>query len=326
MSDLISVIIPVYNVEKYINRCVESVLNQTYKNLEIILVDDGSLDSCPKICDEFAKKDKRVKVIHQDNAGVSNARNKGLINAKGDFIAFVDSDDWLELNMYEKMLFKQKETYADLVFCRFNQVFGNEVFKIKEEKLETINCNNLTPLYCQDMIACKGNIKIHSNNVMGSAWRVLFTRNVIENLMFDLNVLIEEDLLFVSQAVKKSKKCAVVDDYLYNYYFEQNSAVNSLSQNKMNKACNFAIALEKSAIIDENTIKSVKFNEYAFYYLQCLKLNQKLNNAELLGWNTRLNYREHKKNEYGFKTKLKFFLIKIKAKFILKMLFKLKKK
>lgn len=96
---LLSVIIPVYKVEKYLRQCVDSVINQTYKNLEIILVDDGSPDNCGKICDEYAEKDKRVKVIHQLNKGLSGARNTGTEQASGEYIAFVDSDDWLDVHM-----------------------------------------------------------------------------------------------------------------------------------------------------------------------------------------------------------------------------------
>ena len=95
-SELISIIVPVYKVEKYIDRCVESIINQTYKNIEIILVDDGSPDNCPKICDEWAKKDKRIRVIHKENRGVSSARNVGIDVAKGKYIGFVDSDDYIE--------------------------------------------------------------------------------------------------------------------------------------------------------------------------------------------------------------------------------------
>ena len=94
-NSIISVIIPVYNVEKYLSRCIESVLNQTYRNLEIIIVDDGSTDDSLNICRRYEKKDKRIKVIHQDNGGLSSARNKGLMNSTGEYISFVDSDDWL---------------------------------------------------------------------------------------------------------------------------------------------------------------------------------------------------------------------------------------
>ena len=116
---LISVIIPVYKVEKYLKRCIDSVINQTYKNLEIILVDDGSPDNCPKICDDYSKKDKRIKVIHKKNGGVSAARNKGLKLSNGDYIVFVDSDDWLEYNFVEEMLTNLRKNKVDYFFVLY---------------------------------------------------------------------------------------------------------------------------------------------------------------------------------------------------------------
>ena len=100
---LISVIIPVYKVEKYLNKCVDSVLNQTYKNLEIILVDDGSPDKCPEICDEYAKKDDRIKIIHKQNGGLSDARNVGIEKSTGEYITFIDSDDYVDSNYIEQL-------------------------------------------------------------------------------------------------------------------------------------------------------------------------------------------------------------------------------
>lgn len=113
----ISVIIPVYKTENYIHRCVDSVLNQTYPNLEILLIDDGSPDHCPKICDEYAKKDGRVKVIHKSNSGVSVTRNAGLENASGDYITFVDSDDFIEPDMYNQMLTIAAKNNCGVVLC-----------------------------------------------------------------------------------------------------------------------------------------------------------------------------------------------------------------
>lgn len=101
---LISVIVPIYNVESYLNRCVESIVNQTYQNLEIILVDDGSPDNCPQICDDWARKDSRIKVIHKENGGLSDARNAGMNIATGEYISFIDSDDYVALDFCETML------------------------------------------------------------------------------------------------------------------------------------------------------------------------------------------------------------------------------
>ena len=109
MDELVSIIVPVYKVEKYLNRCIDSILNQTYINLEIILVDDGSPDNCGKICEEYAQKDNRVIVIHKENGGLSDARNKGLNIARGEFVSFIDSDDFIDKSMIEVLVKQLKE-------------------------------------------------------------------------------------------------------------------------------------------------------------------------------------------------------------------------
>ncbi len=135
---IITVIIPVYNVEKYIDRCILSVINQTYKNLEIILVDDGSPDRCGKICDEYAKKDNRIKVIHKENGGLSDARNAGLDIASGDYIGFVDSDDYIHPDMYKLLYEAVSEYSADVAECKHRKIIGKKYknpqpFKIKPD-------------------------------------------------------------------------------------------------------------------------------------------------------------------------------------------------
>ena len=123
MKSLVSIIIPVYNVEKYLDKCVASVVNQTYTNLEIILVDDGSPDNCPALSDVWQVKDSRIKVIHQENGGLSHARNEGLKIAIGEFIGFVDSDDWIEPNMYEALLtvlWETKGAKGDIAVCNYH--------------------------------------------------------------------------------------------------------------------------------------------------------------------------------------------------------------
>ena len=118
----ISVIVPIYNVENYLRRCVDSILKSTYENLEIILVDDGSTDECPTICDDYAKKDPRIKVIHKKNGGLSDARNKGLDIATGEYISFIDSDDYIESSMFQRIFEAISTKDVDLVFIREKSV------------------------------------------------------------------------------------------------------------------------------------------------------------------------------------------------------------
>ena len=119
MSELVSVIVPVFMVERYLDRCIQSIVNQTYSNLEIILIDDGSMDQCPQICDKWVEKDSRIIVIHKDNGGVSRARNTGMEKAKGSYIVFVDSDDYLEPLYIEYLYRALCDTGADISECRY---------------------------------------------------------------------------------------------------------------------------------------------------------------------------------------------------------------
>ena len=117
-NPLISIIVPVYNVEEYLDKCVESIVNQTYKNIEVILVDDGSPDNCPKMCDDWAKKDKRIKVIHKKNGGLSDARNKGIDESKGEYLSFVDSDDYITDNYVELLYNIISKEHADISMAK----------------------------------------------------------------------------------------------------------------------------------------------------------------------------------------------------------------
>ncbi|MCH3973326.1 MAG: glycosyltransferase [Oscillospiraceae bacterium] len=127
MNTLISIIVPVYKTEPYLQKCLQSIVNQTYRNLEIILVDDGSPDRCPQICDEWAKKDSRISVIHQENSGLGKARNSGIEKAKGSYLAFVDSDDEIEPDMYEKLLAAAESCKADICYCGCKDVSSKGV-------------------------------------------------------------------------------------------------------------------------------------------------------------------------------------------------------
>ena len=130
-QDLISVIIPIYNVEQYLDRCIDSVKKQTYTNLEIILVDDGSPDNCGKMCDEYAEDDKRIKVIHKENGGLSDARNAGIEIATGEYITFIDSDDYVSLDYVEYMYKLLKDAGAKLSICGVMDVWKIRTLKMK---------------------------------------------------------------------------------------------------------------------------------------------------------------------------------------------------
>ena len=194
----ISVIVPIYKVEKYIHRCIDSIINQTYKNLEIILVDDGSPDSCPRICDEYAKKDKRIKVIHKENGGLSDARNKGVDIATGDYIAFVDSDDYIHPNMYEVLIYELEKNNSDIALCKYKIVY--EKSKITTEidgKFEVYSLNNLQAL---DSMYGKDGVDFIV------AWNKLYKKDLFNKIRYPVGKIHEDEyttykLLFASKNV-----------------------------------------------------------------------------------------------------------------------------
>ena len=214
MCDLISVIVPVYKAEKYLDKCVESIVNQTYKNLEIILVDDGSPDNCPQICDEWAKKDGRIKVIHKENGGVSSARNTALDICLGEYVTFADSDDFIEANMLEAMMKTAEKAKAEVVVCGFTfEENGQEISKIPfNNKVYTNKNNELLNAYISDEIRPEACAKLIKKSVIGK------TR-------FDPSVKYGEDQLFNYEIFKKCTCLAGVENGYYHYV--QNSGNSS---------------------------------------------------------------------------------------------------
>ncbi len=203
----ISVIVPVYNNEKYLHQCIDSILEQSYKNLEIILVDDGSTDGSVQICDEYGQKDDRVKVLHQVNGGISAARNAGLNLASGDYIAFVDSDDFLDKNMYERLLHILQANNADMSVCCFHQIDENGKqfdvpFSIVDEVTE--------PYSVLKRLAEK------RGWVYVVVWNRLYKREIFDNLRFPVNKLHEDE--WVALPIYTSCKKVVFTASAYYYY------------------------------------------------------------------------------------------------------------
>ncbi|MFL0167757.1 glycosyltransferase [Candidatus Clostridium helianthi] len=216
-KDLISVIVPVYNVEKYLPQCIDSILNQTEKNLEIILVDDGSLDNSGKICDEFSKKDDRIIVIHKKNNGLSSARNAGLEIARGNYIGFVDSDDWLDKTMYEVLLKLLKENNSDISCCDF---------------FKTANSNDSIPHIDNDIINSYNNIESLNNFYNGLytqtvvAWNKLYKRELFKDISYPVGK-IHEDEGTTYKLYYKANKITYTNRPLYYYRITPNSITTS---------------------------------------------------------------------------------------------------
>jgi glycosyltransferase involved in cell wall biosynthesis len=215
----ISIIIPVYNAEKMLPKAVDSVLSQTEKNLELILVDDGSIDKTLDLCYTYAKKDSRVKVIHQANAGVSSARNVGLAVATGEYIGFVDADDWIELDMYEQLLKEAITTDADIVMCDAKTVYSNG----KQEQDTITQLSSDTILTKEDF---NPNLLLE---MAGAVWRCIYKKDLIKNNLveFPIGVKFSEDRIFNLYAMGYSNRVKYVKKAYYNRFINKESAVHS---------------------------------------------------------------------------------------------------
>lgn len=210
----ISIIIPVYNVERYLGRCMESVLNQTYKNIEIILVDDGSKDRSSFFCDEWGKKDDRVVVIHQKNAGAGAARNAGLEIATGELIGFVDSDDWIQLNMYETLINAiKKYPEADIAECKTNRTDG-------KKEIPTNSSKNVSVYLQSQKQMLEEFFRIHGGESNYGIYTKLIKRKVLEHFRF-VEGTISEDVMASYYFYTHCDKVVKIDGKLYNYFQNQ---------------------------------------------------------------------------------------------------------
>ena len=313
--DKISVIIPVYNVEDYLDRSIESVVNQTYENLEIILVDDGSPDNSPKMCDEWAKKDKRIKVIHKENGGVSSARNLGMEKASGKYVAFVDSDDILDKEMYQKLYDSIKNNNSDVAMCKYAFTYedNDDIIPVNEFNLNKLTEEKIFPY----LIGPAGSLiegKIESPSIMGSIWRALYKKDIIKDLKFE-NLKMCEDLVFIADLFKKSPKISIVDEFLYNYLQRNTSAAhkNVIERNKRTMKAYEQLYKRLEGEIPRDDLNSHKFHFYSGVVSEYLRGGLKkelkeITNLEFMkDIGSKQNYKSAMKSKKSFKYKVAYW-------------------
>lgn len=239
---LVSVIVPVYKVEAYLDRCIQSIINQTYANLEIILVDDGSPDKCPVICDQYAKKDARIKVIHKSNGGLSSARNAGMDIASGDYIAFVDSDDWIEVNMISHLVGMCESFDADVSDIRCIQTDGTKRIKNDNEMSKVYSGQDIIKRYLFRGLN-------EQNGAPYTVWRKLYKRNIIINERFEEGIL-NEDICFNYLILDKCHTYVESNQIMYNYFQNEASITGGKLRRKdfdLLKVCDNLVQLAKSS-------------------------------------------------------------------------------
>ncbi len=215
MKEKISIIVAVYKAERFLDRCVNSLINQTYKNIEILLIDDGSPDNCPKLCDEWAQKDNRIRVVHKLNGGVSSAWNAGLDNATGEYISFVDSDDWVDSKYIEVLYDLIKQKNCDISTCCFYTVYNGKLFFNKKKPrfskyFEAKDCNKLF---------------FSSKPWPHNSWGKLYNRNIFNNLRYPEDIMCAEDLYVIYDICCNVKNGIITTDKILIYYFVHNASV-----------------------------------------------------------------------------------------------------
>lgn len=213
MSKLISIIVPVYNVEKYIEKCIQSIINQTYKNLEIILVDDGSKDKSGLICDIYEKKDNRIKVIHKENGGLSDARNEGLKIASGDLIGFVDSDDYIDDDMFETLFNLIEESNSDISIVSFREFMNGKLIDIQDSG-ELDIYNKIQAI--KELLLDK--------KIQSYAWNKLFKAELFENIKFPVGKNFE-DIATTLLLFENAEKIVRLEEPKYNYLRRNDSII-----------------------------------------------------------------------------------------------------
>ena len=242
MKNLISIIVPVYNVEKYLDKCINSLINQSYKNLEIILIDDGSNDNSREICDEYALEDNRIKVIHKENEGLSATRNLGIDISKGDYIIFIDSDDWVNKDIISKLLNLIKKYNSDIAVCDYSLAY-DENEHIEKEKIYEKNFSSIDAL--KDLYERTGGV------IKSISCCKLYKRKLFKDIVFPVGK-IHEDEFVTYKLLYKAKRISYINEKLY--YYRQRA--NSIMHSKVDEKCLDALqAFEERLNFIKNNIE-----------------------------------------------------------------------
>lgn len=290
VNDKVSIIVPIYNAEKYLEKCLESILKQTYINIELILINDGSTDNSDKICERYRKIDNRIKYFEQNNQGVSSARNKGMKESTGDFLIFVDADDYIEPNMIELLYTNAKENRCEIVICNYNIVNANKI--IQKEYL--INSSIITS---EEFIK----YMLSEEYYQGYLWNKLIDKRIISNYRFDKDISIMEDLLFLLELSPKINKVYILkDEYLY-YYVQHNSS--ALHKKNIQKITNSLMAYEK--ILDYINQNNLILLDDNYYYYVWNYVYSFIDIYAYLKMNKRLSEEHKKKRKKCIKKMLK---------------------
>lgn len=269
MNPYLSIIVPVYKVEDYLNKCIDSILSQTFQDFELILVNDGSPDNCPIICEEYATLDKRVKVIHKKNGGLVSARKAGLRIATGKYVGYVDSDDWIELDMYEEMCKTSKQYDADIVICDVIFNYPNKETKIKQKiKPGLYDKSALKEQIYPRMLYFSGfyNFGLHP-----AVWNKIYKKEILENNQYKINESISmgEDAACSFPCLLDAKSIYILDSrYLYHYR-QRSSSMTRSYDDRLIENVNILYTFLKDTNKDKANIYDLT-NQLYYYYTKLI--------------------------------------------------------
>lgn len=326
MNPLISVVVPIYNVEKYLQRCIKSLQNQSYENIEIILVDDGSTDKSGVLCDDAAKRDVRIRVIHKNNGGLSDARNIGLSLAIGDFVLFVDSDDWIEKETIKTAYLKCISSNADVVIWGYYADFVSDDEQIISQTSYSLSgtCNRVTK---EEVFSKNG-----AFGLFGYAWNKLYRKYIVENLKFKKGISLVEDILFNASVAEISERIEFID-YIGTHYIQRGRETLGTKYYSdyielKSMVGKVMIDIMKKYAVPENKLRDIIFEFFNNTTKSAIRMiaNDKVSYSEkkermrLLIQDDKVQQIVRKVSPKGWKSKIIFRLIRIKAGTLLLML------
>ncbi len=259
-TELISVIIAAYNIEAYIERGVRSVCEQTYANLEIIVVDDGSTDATGRILDALAQKDARIQVIHQDNGGLAHARNMGIARATGDYIGFVDGDDWIDTDMYEKLFSALKDKRADLAVCRYRQISRSCTLDGSVDRAILFERQEALQVYVEER---------EEYAIQNAAWNKLYRRELLPGNLFPEGRWYE-DIVFATEALARAGRCIYLDIALYNYIIDREDSIMNCRINSRTFTDQIPAYYEKTELLKSLGREDLALTHDYFFYKRLL--------------------------------------------------------
>ncbi|MCH2033314.1 MAG: glycosyltransferase [Tenacibaculum sp.] len=322
----VSVIVPIYNVEKYLRRCLDSLVNQTLADIEIILVDDESPDNSKEIYKEYLAKDNRIKLVQKKNGGLGFARNSGLEIATGEFIAYIDSDDYVDVNMFKKLYDTSKSNNLDTVYCGYNNLDDElKVHSFSEvDDLTIFSTKDEVNGVLLDMIACKPSSPLERKYRM-SVWHAIYSRDLIENNRIRFcseRQFISEDIIYHIDYLSKANRIAFIPDSFYYYCYNEDSLTKTFREDRFEKSVilhqellrRFKVEGYKESVYKNRVDRFligyarytiVRLSKAAISYSVKLKILKRICKDDV--WNSMKYYPVH---EMPFKQKLVFYMIK----------------